>query len=229
MLWTQRLLGLERGLRWRRTHTPKQHRSTLLDALCVPAARPSTGQAGRNRADSWRFPPARHRPKEPHGTTGILGWTGLEGPLPNEGRQMPVIQAKFAVFYGRVDERPSGWYWTEAPDHVDEQLKGPITGPFDSERTLLSMRSRACCPLGDLPVNARALRTHTLRSLLERYAATVTPRKRGAAQEHYKVRVILSPNAFRLAWERLTPGGCQWPPVPRPTSRGRQSFLREGA
>jgi hypothetical protein len=45
---------------------------------------------------------------------------------------MAVIQAKIAVFYGRVDERPSGWYWSEADD-VDEQLKGPITGPFDSE------------------------------------------------------------------------------------------------
>jgi hypothetical protein len=51
-------------------------------------------------------------------------------PLPNEG-PMTSIQAKFAVFYGKVDERPAGWYWTGAPA-VDEPFQEPITGPFES-------------------------------------------------------------------------------------------------
>jgi hypothetical protein len=41
---------------------------------------------------------------------------------------MTDIRAKFAVFFGRVDERPDGWYWT-----VDEDLKGDFTGPFDTK------------------------------------------------------------------------------------------------
>jgi hypothetical protein len=54
-------------------------------------------------------------------------------PLPNKGGPMTSIQAKFAVFYGKADERPSGWYWTGAPDDLDEPPKGPITGPFESK------------------------------------------------------------------------------------------------
>jgi hypothetical protein len=46
---------------------------------------------------------------------------------------MTSIQSKFAVFYGRVDERASGWYWTEAPEDVDELPKGPFTGPFETK------------------------------------------------------------------------------------------------
>jgi hypothetical protein len=46
---------------------------------------------------------------------------------------MTVVQAKFAVFYGRVDERSTGWYWTEAPDDVDELPKGPFQGPFETK------------------------------------------------------------------------------------------------
>ena len=58
---------------------------------------------------------------------------------------------------------------------------------------------------GDLPVNTRALRAHTLRSLLERYAETVTPKKRGAAQERYKLRVVLQHSISELSLDRLTP------------------------
>ena len=54
-------------------------------------------------------------------------------PLQNDGERMTGIHAKFAVFYGKVDERPSGWYWTSAPDDTDEHLKGPITGPFETK------------------------------------------------------------------------------------------------
>jgi hypothetical protein len=44
---------------------------------------------------------------------------------------MGTVQAKIAVFY--VDDRPCGWYWTEARDDMDDLLKGPITGPFETE------------------------------------------------------------------------------------------------
>jgi hypothetical protein len=46
-------------------------------------------------------------------------WMGGIAPLPSAG-PMTSIQAKFAVFYAKVDERPSGWYWTAAPDDLDE-------------------------------------------------------------------------------------------------------------
>jgi hypothetical protein len=60
-------------------------------------------------------------------------WMGWITPLPNGRDPMTSIQAKFAVFYGTVDERPSGWYWTGAPDDLDEPPKGPITGPFETK------------------------------------------------------------------------------------------------
>jgi integrase len=40
--------------------------------------------------------------------------------------------------------------------------------------------------------------------LLERYAETVTPKKRGAAQEHYKLRVIFNHPVADLSLDRLT-------------------------
>jgi len=45
---------------------------------------------------------------------------------------MTDIQAKFAVFYGQVDERPSGWYWaaTSAPERP---FIWPIAGPFETK------------------------------------------------------------------------------------------------
>jgi hypothetical protein len=44
---------------------------------------------------------------------------------------------------------------------------------------------------GELAVDTRVLRSHMLRQLLERYAAVVVPRKRGADRELYMLRVIL--------------------------------------
>jgi hypothetical protein len=41
---------------------------------------------------------------------------------------MTDVRAKFAVFFGRVDRRPEGWYWT-----VDEELKETFTGPFETK------------------------------------------------------------------------------------------------
>jgi hypothetical protein len=46
--------------------------------------------------------------------------------------QMTDVQGRFAVFFGKVDRRPPGWYWTGAPE-VGEDFKGPITGPFESK------------------------------------------------------------------------------------------------
>ena len=46
---------------------------------------------------------------------------------------------------------------------------------------------------GDLPTDHRTLRSLTLSSLLGRYRDTVTPKKRGAAQEHYKLRILFGP------------------------------------
>jgi integrase len=58
---------------------------------------------------------------------------------------------------------------------------------------------------GELPVDTRVLRAHTLAQLLERYDATVVPRKRGADREHYMVRVVLRHPLSRLSLHRLTP------------------------
>jgi hypothetical protein len=58
---------------------------------------------------------------------------------------------------------------------------------------------------GELPVDTRVLRSHTLAQLLERYASSVVPRKRGADREHYMLRVVLRHPLSRLSLHRLTP------------------------
>jgi integrase len=57
---------------------------------------------------------------------------------------------------------------------------------------------------GELPADHRALRLLTLGALLERYGAMVTPKKRGADQEHYKLRVLLGHPIARLSLDRIT-------------------------
>jgi len=47
---------------------------------------------------------------------------------------------------------------------------------------------------------------HTLGDLLERYAAVVVPRKRGADRERYMLRVVLRHPMARLSLDRLTSG-----------------------
>jgi integrase len=56
---------------------------------------------------------------------------------------------------------------------------------------------------GYLPRNTRVLRSVTLGSLLERYRDTVTPRKRGANRELYKLRVLLRHPMAQLSLDRL--------------------------
>jgi integrase len=58
---------------------------------------------------------------------------------------------------------------------------------------------------GELPVDTRVLRSHTLANLLERYAATIVPRKRAADRELYMLRVVLRHPLARLSLNRLTP------------------------
>jgi integrase len=57
---------------------------------------------------------------------------------------------------------------------------------------------------GGLPVDNRALRSHTLADLLKRYAAEVVPRKRSADREVYLLRVILRHPIARVSLHRLT-------------------------
>jgi integrase len=57
----------------------------------------------------------------------------------------------------------------------------------------------------ELPVDTRSLRSHTLADLLERYAATIMPRKRSADRERYMLRVVLRHPMARLSLHRLTP------------------------
>jgi integrase len=58
---------------------------------------------------------------------------------------------------------------------------------------------------GELPVDTRVLRAHTLGALLGRYAATIIPRKRSADRERYMVDVILRHPLSELSLARLTP------------------------
>lgn len=57
---------------------------------------------------------------------------------------------------------------------------------------------------GDLPTDHRTLRSLTLSSLLSRYRDTVTPKKRGAAQEHYKLRMLLAHSIAGQSLEKLS-------------------------
>jgi integrase len=54
-------------------------------------------------------------------------------------------------------------------------------------------------------VDSRVLRSHTLANLLERYAATIVPRKRSVDRERYMLRVVLRHPMARLSLHRLTP------------------------
>jgi integrase len=57
---------------------------------------------------------------------------------------------------------------------------------------------------GGLPSDLLALRSTTLSDILERYRDTITTQKRGAAQERYKLRVLLRHPLARLSLDRLS-------------------------
>jgi hypothetical protein len=53
--------------------------------------------------------------------------------LPNDRGPMTLVQAKFAAFFGKVDQkRDPGWYWTDVPE-PGKPLRGPYNGPFESK------------------------------------------------------------------------------------------------
>ena len=49
---------------------------------------------------------------------------------------------------------------------------------------------------GEFAVDTRVLRSHTLADLLERYAASIVPRKRGGSRERYMLREPPFPPRF---------------------------------
>jgi hypothetical protein len=57
--------------------------------------------------------------------------------LPNYAPPMTSIEAKIAVFYGKVDD------WTGAPD-VDDPFNGPITGPFETKADAIERGGGGC-------------------------------------------------------------------------------------
>jgi hypothetical protein len=60
-------------------------------------------------------------------------WMGGIAALPSKGRSVINIRAKFAVFYGKVDQkRDPSWYWTSVPG-PGEPLKGTYNGPFETK------------------------------------------------------------------------------------------------
>jgi hypothetical protein len=44
---------------------------------------------------------------------------------------MSRIPSNLGVFYGQVDKRPTGWYWTDTLK--SETTKAAITGPFETK------------------------------------------------------------------------------------------------
>jgi hypothetical protein len=48
------------------------------------------------------------------------------------GEQMDDIQNRFAVFFGKVDRRPRGWYWTIVPN-VELTVNRQYAGPFETK------------------------------------------------------------------------------------------------
>jgi hypothetical protein len=44
---------------------------------------------------------------------------------------MSSLPVNVAVFFGKVDKRPSGWYWTRISEAVPHS--GSIVGPFETK------------------------------------------------------------------------------------------------
>jgi hypothetical protein len=68
---------------------------------------------------------------------------------------MSAVPTNVGVFFGQVDKRATGWYWT---DSQSEKHKGTIRGPFETKELALE---------------------HALQSLRE--APSDEPQERGAA------------------------------------------------
>jgi hypothetical protein len=49
-----------------------------------------------------------------------------------ESESMSSLPVNVAVFFGKVDKRPSGWYWTPISEgHIPNS--GSIAGPFETK------------------------------------------------------------------------------------------------
>jgi hypothetical protein len=56
---------------------------------------------------------------------------------------MAEIETRFAVFFGKVDQkREAGWYWTVVPG-PGEPLKGPYNGPFETKAEAVENANQA--------------------------------------------------------------------------------------
>jgi hypothetical protein len=52
--------------------------------------------------------------------------------LCTESKTMSSLPVNVAVFFGKVDKRPSGWYWTPISEaHIPNP--GSIAGPFETK------------------------------------------------------------------------------------------------
>jgi hypothetical protein len=82
----------------------------------------------------------------------------------------------------------------------------PLTRTFQakSDAELWARQREAEIDRSELPPDLRALRSYTAATMLRRYEETVTPRKRGADRERYKIRVLLAHPISQLSLDRLT-------------------------
>jgi len=90
---------------------------------------------------------------------------------------------------------------------IRRQGHSPLSQTFrlKSDAELWARQKEAQLDRGELPVDTRVLRCHTLADLLERYATTIVPRKRSADRERYMLRVVLRHPMARLSLHRLIP------------------------
>ena len=99
-------------------------------------------------------------------------------------------------------KRGSSW-------HVQVRRSGhpPVTRSFKlkADADAWARKLEAEVDRGELPVDRRALRSTTLGDLLTRYRETVTPTKRGNAQEDHRLRKLLAYPISRTALAKLTP------------------------
>jgi hypothetical protein len=56
---------------------------------------------------------------------------------------MVEVETRFAVFFGKSDQKHEpGWYWTSVP-HPGEHVKGPFTGPFKTKEEAIEHAIRS--------------------------------------------------------------------------------------
>jgi integrase len=82
-------------------------------------------------------------------------------------------------------------------------LSRTFTTKRDAE--IWARKIEASIERGDLPGSLVALKAVTLRQMLERYEATVTPLKKGEASERYRLRALRNHPIARLSLDKLTP------------------------